>query len=86
MDEVTSRRQICLHYERALIGLGECATSADVDGWLENLRALIAEEFDAEVTLCRGTWETRSTCCHDRDVDERLQMIAASDEWADLLP
>lgn len=87
MNAPMKRREICIHYDRAQIDLGDDVTRADVDAWLDNLAALIADEFDANVRLySAGTWAGRSTCSHDSDVDARLREISSSDEWIGLLP
>ena len=87
MATTTPTRTIDIHYELCQINLGDDATAADVDGWLDNLAALIAEEFGADVILLSGgTWCGRSTCSHDADVDARLHEISAGDEWIALLP
>lgn len=81
------KRSIVINYDRAQISLGEAATTEDVTAWLDNLAALIGEEFDTEVRLAGvGTWGGHSTCCHDEDVDDRLREISAGDEWIALLP
>ena len=80
-------RKIDIHYELCQINLGDDTTPADVDGWLDNLAALIAEEFDADVTLFSGgTLGGCSTYSHDPDVNERLRDISAGDEWSTLIP
>ena len=80
-------RKIDIRYELCQINLGDDATPADVDGWLDNLAALIAEEFDADVTLLSGgTWLGLSVCCHDADVQARLDDINTSDQWVALIP
>lgn len=80
-------REIIIHYDRCQINLGEAATTEDVDGWLDNLSALIAKEFSADVSMhSTGTWGGYSTCCRDEDVNERLREINGGDEWIALIP
>ena len=80
-------RAITIHYDRAQINLGDDATRDDVDAWLDNLAALIATEFSADVALvsggCRGGY---GEWCADEDVNERLREISSGDEWIALLP
>lgn len=77
-------RQITLHYDRVQIELGD---GADIDGWLENLSARIAAEFEATVLLSSiDAWGGHGVCSHDSDVEARLREIAATDEWIELVP
>jgi hypothetical protein len=80
------KRQIVINYDRCQISIGDDATTNDVDGWLDNLAALIAAEFEADVNLVTGYTGRYGEFCHDDDVNDRLREISSGDEWLDLLP
>jgi hypothetical protein len=84
-DPDAQKREICIHYDLSQINLGEDCTDA-VDGWLDNLAALIASEFNADVRLCTGYTAGRGDWCADDDVNDRLREISTGDEWIDLIP
>lgn len=77
---------IIVNYDRSQIAIGDDATSADVDGWLDNLAALIASEFGRDVSLQTGYTGGRGTYSRDEEVNARLREISSGDEWITLIP
>ncbi len=77
---------IIINYDLCEINLGDDSTSDDVDGWLDNLAALIASEFGCDVSLQTGYTGGRGTYSRDEGVNARLYEISSGDEWISLIP